>query len=1697
MCPGASKGLLVEQLSFFDLQAPQATTADRAPQNFSLLRQGRDTRGLARTWKGRASDNIAAIRLAQCVGAEFRAASPEEGEQLIKFTGFGASELANNLFPTKGQAFRKGWEQLGEALHAVAGREVGALARSTQYAHFTPEFIVSAMWDGVRRLGFAGGRVLEPGCGTGLFLALAPPPVDAASQFVGIERDPFTARIAKLLYPMADIHEADFTSVRTSGLGEFDLAIGNPPFSDRTIRPASGPTPSLNLHEFFVTQSLSVLRPGAVAAFVVSRFLLDKSDGGARAEMAALADLVGAVRLPKASMRESSGTDVVVDVLFFRRRGAANADPPGLSWVGSGSVACEGLATSCTVNEYFAAHPQQVLGSHAIANGPYGPAYTCLPAVGRDLPTALLGAVHAFTGARGYAGPTAPAVPAPQAVAVPAEPAVPAVHVRRAADGGTLREGSYFAAGDVLWQITGGKPVEVPVKAGPGTTGMFSTHAQIIRRLIPVRDAIRVVLTAQVEDRADWASGVTSLRLAYDAFVAKHGPINTTIVTSTTVDRLVEVTDEETGAVIEERVEPRERTISRRPNLTPFLDDPDVWLVASIEAYDPDTNTAKPGPIFTQRVIRPPVSPVITCATDALAVTLAERGKVDILRTAELFGETASDTINALGTAIYEDPETGAWVTADAYLSGPVRTKLSQAERARDADSLRFGRNVAALEAVQPVDLKPSEITARLGAPWVPVAIVERFILEAMRIRTRVYHTPGLASWTVDQAGFRGNAAGTSEWGTQRRHAGDLLEDALNSSIPRIYDTEHDEFGKKRQVFNAPATEAAKEKLEKIKRAFEAWVWKDATRADELVRIYNDGYNNLVPRHFDGSHLHLAGASNIIDLRPHQKRGIWRIICAGSTYLAHAVGAGKTFLMAAALMEQKRLGLVTKPMMVVPGHCLAQAAREFLMLYPTARILVADEQNFARDKRQRFIARAATGDWDCIIITHSAFKFIPAPGEFERSLIEGQIAAFEELLLMVEDDDRVSRKRLERLKEGFAEKLARLSSRKDDLVTIAEMGVDQLVIDEAQEFRKLSFATNMSSLRGIDADGSQRAWDLYVKVKFLDQAGNGRSLIMASGTPVTNTMGELFTLLRFMAEAGLTERDVHQFDAWASTFGETRTDLELQPSGLYKPATRFSQFVNVPELIAMFRTVADVVLKNDLRAFMKLPRIKGGKRQIVTAKPSPAFRDYQRELARRIAVIEARKRPPRKGDDIILSVIGDGRHAALDMRFVGYPDNEPDNKLNALVKNAFLIWQETGGNRYTNPATGEAYPLPGAAQMIFSDLGTLSAEATRGFSAYAWIRSELVRLGVPAEQIAIMQHYKKSAAKLALFADLNSGQKRFVIGSSETMGTGVNAQQRLIAEHHADVPWLPSWIEQREGRIDRQGNQNEEIGIYAYATTGSMDATMWQTNERKARFIAMALSGDRSIRKLDDVGDTVDQFAFAKALASGDSRLMQKAGLEAELARLRRLEAAHFDDQHGVRRRLDWATKSVARGTTRIPLFEADVARFVDTHGDLFEMTVEGKVYKERKVAGAAFLAVARKLHADRSEGEFPVAHIAGFPVRIEASVVGQRKSRATERDWVCSIWVIFNHGPKELDADITTLEPLGLTARLENVVRTLDYELMRERERLRDAERDLAEFGGQLQECFEYQAELDAKTDELLTLNESLARNTMASAAA
>jgi N12 class adenine-specific DNA methylase len=1330
------------------------------------------------------------------------------------------------------------------------------------------------------------------------------------------------------------------------------------------------------------------------------------------------------------------------------------------------------------------------------------------------------------------------AEPEPQLVAIPGagleleqrlEQMSITVRLNPIARGPHVQEGSYLVVEDDLRQMVGGEPALVEVKQGRSDRGLFPKDADRIRRLVEIRDVLRELLRAQEADEP-WQEAQASLRTLYDAFVAVHGPINKTEIRTREVPRKrrkkagreeaadpEEIADEEDGAE-ESEEEPCGdnedfvvRVTYKHPNLRPFYADPDCWLVASIEDYDPDSDLGRPGPVFTERVVAPPPVVTITTPKEALAFVLNERGRVDMQRICELLNQPRDQVTYALSGAVFHDPVTKEWQTADAYLSGDVVEKLAQAQAA-EREMNWYRRNVQALMEVQPVDLGPSEITARLGAPWIPTEVIEAFIRERIGVNTKVRHVPEAALWSVDQAPFKTHPGSQTQWGTGRRHAGSLLEDALNATTPQLFNTDWVPGGGSQQKLNAQATEAAKEKLDRIKDAFERWVWLDQRRADVLSRKYNTTYNTLRSRTFDGSHLMLPGTSVWLSFRPHQKSAIWRVVATGDTYLAHVVGSGKTLVCIAALMEQKRLGLIKKPIVVVPGHTLAQWAREFYRLYPNARLLVATEHTFSKAHRPEFLNRAASGDWDAILITHHSFKLIPAPAQFEIDMLRERLNGLASVLNKISTNDTVNRKRLQKTMIALRIQIERLQKRTLDGRDFSELGVDMIVVDEAQVHRKLSFQTTMASLKGIDPDGSQIAWDLYVKSRSLASQRPGRSLVLASGTPITNTMGEMYSLLRFMSPELLDERLVQEFDSWALAFGATKTDLEAQASGQYKQVTRFAEFVNLPELTSMFRVRGDVVVNDDIRHLVRLPRIKGGQRQVISVPAGQGFRKYQSlVLGPRIQAIEGRRRPPEKGEDILLTVITDGRHAGIDTRMVdpidglkkigrasvnpddwkALAEDDPGNKLNQMIDRVFEIWSENRGRQYENPMTGEPYPLTGAAQMIFSDLGTLSVEETRGFSAYRWIKRRLVDLGIPSEQIEFMQDHKTAESKQRLFNAVNGGQVLVLIGSSETMGTGVNVQQRLIALHHLDVPWLPSQIEQREGRIIRQGNQNEEIEIYAWATRGSLDVQMWQALERKARFIAAALKGDVSVRKIQDEDGSIaqsDQFAIAKAIASGDERLMQLAGLRADIGRLERLQEAHAEDRRSARKHVERAQKDIAECSRKLPKLEEDVQRARSSSDQEFFMKVGEQTYTrdQRKEAAAKLIEICR---GKKEEGHWDVGEFSGFQLYVTCVPSKSEGGKpATE------VGIARVSGDVSFRVDEKTA-PGDLIRRLEIHVGRIPGELEELRAVEASARQRLETFVPAIELVFSYEEDLRLMRRELVEVKESLVSSPQAAA--
>lgn len=1587
--------------------------------------------------KQKARDNLAAIRLVKTLAQEGRPATTEEQAQLVKYVGWGSSELANGIFEQSGYRtvngrqtwapsfFKEGWEDLGRELKdLLTPEEYAAAKKSTMNAHYTPAGIIGGMYRALERMGFTGGRILEPGSGVGHFIGLLPESFLHNSRFTGVELDHTSAAIAKLLYPGHDIRQQGFEKFNVPD-GFYDLAIGNPPFADIDI--TSDPAYAkhkFKIHDFFFAKAIDKVRPGGLLMFVTSKGTMDKANDKARSYLAERADLLGAIRLPQTAFAENAGTETVTDVIFLRKRLPGEARG-GESWGSLSEVlTADGPAH---VNEYFAAHPEMVLGRHRMnAGGQYGGGkYTVEPLPG-DLAEAFQQAVESLPRDLYREGraespadrPTAEYDLAPS----------------------SIKEGAFFldGKGNVLSKENGaGVPTERKGK-----------DLEVVRAFIPLRDAVRQVLYVQIKG-GDLEGAQRELKKAYDGFVKKFGPVN----------KEVRITTTRAG---------KESVSVRTPNFSPFRDDPDAYLVASIERYNAETGNATPGPIFTERTIKPEVIPQIDSITDALHVVMHEEGRVDVARIAAHMGVTEAQAVDALGSTIYHNPQTAQWETDDEYLSGNVKEKLAVAQSAAQADP-RYRRNAEALQAVQPEDLPPSRISIGLGSPILTPRHVEAFADEVIGMRIKVSHLKRTGDWSVEKVSGYATASATSDWGTSRRDAADLVDAALNSRQLRLEKIELRD-GKEVKVFDADATNAANEKLVKIKERFREWVWENPARSEELARSYNDQYNNTVRRVYGGEHIAkmtFPGMSAAVNPFDHQKRVAWRVVQSGNTYMAHSVGAGKTIGSILAGMELKRLGIKKKPCWVVPNHMLKQFASEFLQLYPAAKIIVADEAQFSKENRNRFMGRVAAENWDGVIITHSAFGKMQVSPEFSARFIEEQIDDLESALMEVESGDRLKRKQIERAKARLEQRLEKVLSvaDKDKGVTFEETGIDQLFVDEAHEFRKLDFTTNQTNIKGIDPNGSLMAFDLYVKSRYLESLYPNRSLVLMSGTSITNTIGEIFTIQRFLQEKQLRETGLDNFDAWASTFGDLVTKLEATPAGTYKPVTRFAKFTNLGALSQMWAEVGDFIHAKDL-TYIKRPRVRTGGRILVQADQSDLQKGYKRALAARIKAIEARKRPPQKGDDILLSVITDGRHAALDERYI-----DPtaavgqENKLEKMVQNVHQIWERTKTQKST--------------QMIFADLGLPNSEEKRGFSAYKQIRESLVARGIPAEEIAFMQDYKKSDEKIKLFKAMNEGRVRVLIGSSEAMGTGVNAQKKLVALHHLDPDtYLPANIEQREGRIVRQGNENEEVELYAYVTRGSYDETMWQFLETKQRFIDQFLSGDAAVDEATDVDGSADQFAMARAMSSDNPLVLERAGIEADIQRLESLRRAYFDEQQKLR-------SDVARAEHNLPLHrEREVAlkKLIetrsDTGGERFAMDLEGDSYDERKRAGEALSEMIVKLMEGGKETEpRKVGELAGLDIVVRSGVtlkipvvnlvVGKAGTNSSPLFW---------QGLQEAKG----IDPVGLAMKLENLARAFDRELAQVQGDIARNEKVLKDSSERVGRPFEHAEALEGKRSRL-----------------
>ncbi len=1490
-----------------------------------------------------------------------------------------------------------------------------AARRTTLNAHYTSAEVITAIWTVLGELGFDGGRVLEPGCGSGNFIGLAP---DGA-EMVGIELDPTTAEIASHLYgPRAQIHQSRFEDF-SADEGSFDAAIGNVPFAKLTPHDPRHNPHRLALHNYCIAKSLHLVAPGGTVALLTSRYTLDARNPTARRVLHELADFVGAARLPAGSFSASSGTDVVTDLLILRRR-PDGREPADDRW-----LAVEPLETAgdpVHVNTWYRDHPDLVLGELAVDRGMYRQHELTVRATGA-LPELLL-AARTSIAERGEAL---------ELRHVPQRSA-PAVEPLARPTPAAVDEGSFVVDGTGFGRIENGIVVAYEPRV--------AKDAHELRRLIALRDAAQHVLAVQANGGDDHrlAAAQRALNDTYDAYARVYGPLNRFKLARTGR------TDPNSG---------EERMRRLRPRMGGFRDDPGWPLVSALEVFDDDTQHAAKAPIFHTRVIEPPVQRLgVDTAEEAVAVCLDETGRVDLDRIANLLGTTAEDARTRLDGHVYEDPGTGDLEPAARYLSGNVRMKLDDARTAAAA-APRFQANVDALEAVLPVQLEAADIAVRLGVPWVPPEDVEAFCADVLGARIEIEYLESLGRWEVAAPAGRRGVAFSAEWGTPRADAVTLLRACLNQQLHSVYDETDDG----RRVRNDPETIAAREKQDALGERFTTWVWEDPTRARRLTDRYNELFRStVVPRH-DGSHLTLPGLAASFTPHQHQRDAVARILTDGRALLAHAVGAGKTATMAMAAMEMRRLGLARKPALVVPNHMLEQFAREWLQLYPTAKLLIADRDKLSKTQRTTFAARATTGDWDAIIFSQSSFVRLPLGPDLQIDYVGERLRQLRDAISQSRDGKSLSVKRLERYVAAEEERLRSLqaSHRKDDGVRFEEAGIDHLLVDEGHLYKNRRVA---SSIEGMAHKGSQRAEDLDAKLWVLRNRHGPRVVTFATATPVANSMAELWVMQSYLQPDVLEAVGLGPFDAWAANFGRTVTALELAPDGAsWRLSTRFVRFCNVPELMGLWRQVADVRTAADLD--LPVPSVVGGGPETVVVSGSDALAEYVADLAERADRVRSRAVDPT--EDNMLKITGDGRRAALDLRLVDHlPD--PGGKLAVAADRIARLWEQTRGREFVD-AAGSPSTRPGSLQLVFCDTSTPSGD---GWNAYDELRSLLVARGLPRDGVRFVHEATTDEAKAKLFAACRDGRVAVLLGSTEKMGVGTNVQDRAVALHHLDCPWRPADIEQREGRIIRQGNQNDEVAVLRYVTEGSFDTYMWQTLERKAAFIGQVTGGDIDGREVDDIADTALTYAEVKALATGNPLIMEKAGVDADVARLTRLERSHADEQHRLRRAVETGQRREASLRHKATRLEKAIAQRTETRGKAFTMTIGERRFTKRADAGIELarrgveLLTAASLIRPAVEtvgtlGELPV-EIEGTRV-VAPEVIVRIANGLIETRWPAADW--------------TAAETGRIVMGLERRIHRLDEDLAEAREAITTTETEVDRAKARLGQPFEHAREL------------------------
>ena len=1438
--------------------------------------------------------NIEAIRTLFKLEEEHRGATAEEQQVLSQYVGWGG--LADAFDPNK-----DGWAKEYTELKGLLSEDEYAAARSsTLNAHYTSPTVIHAIYDAVEKIGFRSGNILEPSMGVGNFFGMLPDTMQG-SRLYGVELDSITGRIAQKLYPQADITVAGFET--TDRRDFYDLAVGNVPFGNYKVADKAYNKFGFSIHNYFFAKAIDQVRPGGIVAFVTSRYTMDSKDSTARKHIAERADLLGAIRLPNNAFRANAGTDVVSDIIFLQKRDRpADIEP---AWAQLGKTE-DGFA----INSYFVEHPEMVLGELTTESTQYGHDLTVAPIEGAVLSEQLAEAVQHIEGHYAEVEVETPDIADAEAErkTLPADPDVK--NFSYAVVDGEV----YYRENSIMTQI------ELSDTAKARVTGM-----------VELRQIVNQLIQEQLDDYPDSAVQETQARLndTYDAFTKKYGLLND------------------------------------RRNARLFEQDSSYYLLCSLENLDENKQLKSKADMFTKRTIRPErtVTSVDT-PSEALAVSMGERGRVDLPYMAELLGtpgEYGRITTELSGVIFKDpnadptDPEAG-WQMADEYLSGDVRTKLRIAQLAAETNP-EFKVNVTALEKAQPKELEASEIDVRLGATWITPEIIQKFMQETFQVPyylrrdVNVRFSPYTAEWRVQgkSALGHGDIMSTETYGTHRANAYKILEDTLNLKDVRIYDTIEDAEGKPKRVLNKNETTLAQQKQQAIKDAFANWIWQDPQRRISLVKQYNELFNSTRPREYDGSHIHFVGMNPEITLREHQRNAIAHVLYGGNTLLAHEVGAGKTFEMAASAMEAKRLGLCQKSLFVVPNHLTEQWASEFLHLYPNAKLLVARRKDFETANRKKFCARIATGDYDAIIIGHSQFECIPLSFERQERIIQDQIA---ETLLAINElkanaGENFTIKQMERTRKTLEAKLDKLraDSRKDDVITFEQLGVDRLFVDESHFYKNLFLTTKMRNVAGLSTSEAQKSSDMFGKCRYLDEITGGRGVVFATGTPVSNSMTELYTVMRYLQYSTLQQKKLTHFDCWASTFGETTTAIELAPEGTgYRARTRFAKFFNLPELMSMFKEVADIKTSDQLH----LP-VPDAKFETVVVKPSETQKAMVQELSRRAAEIHSGNVDA--SVDNMLCVTNDGRKIGLDVRLMNpmLPD-DPNSKLNVCVRNVLKIWEEGKDQKLT--------------QLLFCDLSTPKNDGN--FNVYDDIRKKLIAAGVPENEIEFIHNADTEAKKAALFSKVRSGDVRVLLGSTAKMGAGTNVQQRLVAVHHLDVGWKPSDMTQRNGRIIRQGNMNKEVNVFNYVTEGTFDSYLFQTLENKQRFISQIMTSKSPVRSCDDVDEQALSYAEIKALCVGNPLIKEKMDLDVQVAKLKVLKADHQSQKFRLEDKL--LTKfpaEIQEQTAKIAALKSD-AEIAAAHPQDKEnfcgMVIKGMTYDEKKTAGERLILACMEL---------------------------------------------------------------------------------------------------------------------------------------